>query len=111
MSKNYFAIERNGECYDHVMLRDDNDSIMFEDYLDMDYNTMKYSTDLEDFVCAVMAATDEECGEGNDQTVITLVGEDDVFIWGIIMGSDEDGMLRYNLVDWKKDGKNYRYEP
>ena len=28
-----------------------------------------------------------------------------------IMGYDENDMLRYVLVDWKKDGKNYRYAP
>lgn len=111
MSRNYFVIERDGECYDHVMLRGDDGSIMFENYLDMDYNTMKYSTDLEDFVCAIMTATDKECDGCNDQTIITLVGEDSMFIWGIMMGSDDDGTLRYILVDWKKDGKGYRYAP
>lgn len=107
---NYFAIECDGKYFDHVMLRDDENNIMFENYLDMDYETMKYSTDLEDFVCAVMDATSEMCGHDRNQAVITLVGEDDVFIWGIIMGADDDGMIRYSLVDWKSDGKNYRYE-
>jgi hypothetical protein len=103
----YFAIENNGEYHDHVILKDGNGHIMFENYLDMDYETMKYSTDLEDFVCAVMEASEEM--SGGDQTVITLVGEDDVFIWGIIIGN-VDGDIRYSLVDWKKDGKNYRYD-
>ena len=105
---NYFAIENNGEYYDHVILKDSDGNVMFENYLEMDYETMKYSTDLEDFVCAVMEAS-EEMSSG-DQTIITLVGEDDVFIWSIIMGAD-DGDIRYNLVDWKSDGKSYRYEP
>ena len=108
---NYFAIERNGEYRGRVALRDGDGSIAFENYLDMDYETMKYSTDLEDFVLAVMEATDEEYGSDNDQTIITLIGEDDIFIWSIIMGSDDDGTIRYNIVDWKKAGKNYRYEP
>lgn len=106
---NYFAIEHGGNYYDHVVLKDSDGHPVFTDYLDMDYETMKYSTDLEDFVCAVMEAADEDGGA--DQTVITLVGEDGVFIWGIIIGYDEDDMLRYVLVDWKKDGKNYSYEP
>lgn len=104
---NYFAIENNGEYYDHVMLRDGNGHIMFENYLDMDYETMKYSMDLEDFVCAVMYASEEM--SGGDQTVITLIGEDDVFIWGIIIGV-EDGEVRYSLIDWQQDDKKYRYE-
>ena len=104
---NYFAVENNGKCYDHVMLRDGNGHILFENYLDMDYETMKYSTDLEDFVCAVMDASEEM--SGGDQTVITLIGEDDVFIWGIIIGV-EDGEVRYSLINWQQDGKKYRYE-
>ena len=104
---NYFAIENTGEYYDHVMLRDGNGPIMFENYLDMDYETMKYSMDLEDFVCAVMDASEEM--SGGDQTVITLIGEDDVFIWGIIIGV-EDGEVRYSLIDWQQDDKKYRYE-
>ena len=41
---------------------------------------------------------------------INRFGEDDVFIWGIIMGPDAEDGIRYVLVDWKKDGKSYRYE-
>ena len=105
---NYFAIECNGTCRENVILRDGDGNVVFTDYLEKDYDTMKYSTDLEEFVCAVMEACEEL---GGDQVALTLVGEDGVFIWGIIMGYDEDEMLRYVLVDWKKDGQNYRYEP
>ena len=103
---NYFAIENNGQYYDHVTLRDDSGNLVFENYRDMDYETMKYSIDLEDFVCAVMEASEEI---GGDQTIITLIGEDEAFIWSIIMGV-EDGEIRYKLVDWQKDGKIYKYE-
>ena len=104
---NYFAIERNGQCNEHIMLTNDNGSFAFKDYLAKDYDTMKNSADLEDFVCAVMDATEDFDG---DQVAITLVGEDGVFIWGIIIGRDEEDSLRYVLIDWKKDGTNYRYE-
>lgn len=104
---NYFAIENNGQYYDHVFIKDNNGNVVFENYLDMDYEAMKYSTDLEDFVCAVMDAS-ENMSNG-DQTILTLVGEDDVFIWSVIMCL-EDYEVRYSLVDWTKDGKKYRYE-
>jgi hypothetical protein len=72
---------------------------------------MKSQEDLEDFVCAIMDVADSITDVVSTDTVITLVGEDDIFIWSIIAGTvDSDGDLRYVLVDWKKDGKSYRYE-
>ena len=103
---NHFAIECNGLCRENVILLDANGNVMFADYLEKDYEEMKYSTDLEDFVCAVMDAC-EELGE--DQAAITLIDKDGWFIWGIILGYVDDD-LRYSLVNWRKDDKKYRYE-
>lgn len=107
MSKNYFAIEYNQQYWEHVVLKDKDGNVKFDDYLDKTYDEMKSSTDLEEFVVAIM---DAASGDTNNNAIITLIGEDGVFIWGIIMGPDEDDSVRYVLVDWKKDGKNYRYE-
>ena len=109
MSKNYFAIERNETCHTPVILADRNGDIVFAEFLDMSYEEMKSNESLEDFVVAAMEAADKICGVDDDQTILTLVGSDDVFIWSIIMGVVDDE-IRYSLVDWKKDGKNYRYE-
>ena len=111
MSNNYFAIERNGECWTNVILADENGNLAFEEFLDMNYNEMKDSALLEDFVVAAMDAANRKSGEIDDQTVVTLIGEDDVFIWGIMMEKDVDleDHIRYVLVDWKKDGKSYKY--
>ena len=108
MSKNYFAIERNGECKIPVILADRNGNAVYEEFLDMNYDDMKNSALLEDFVVAAMEAADRNCGVDDDQTIVTLVGNDDVFIWSIIMGYENDD-IRYCLVDWKKDGYHYRY--
>lgn len=102
----YFAVEHNGQCLDHVTIRDKDGSVMFSNYLNMTYDEMTSSEDLEDFVVAVMDAAN-----GDGQVLITLVGDDDVFIWSIIIGVEDDDGVRYVLVDWKKDGKSYRYEP
>lgn len=102
----YFAIESNQKCYEHVLIKDNNDNAMFKNYLDMTYDEMKDQEDLEEFVVAVMEAVSEE----GAQTIVTLIGDDDIFIWSIIIGMDGED-LRYVLVDWKKDGKSYRYEP
>ena len=109
MSKNYFAIERNGQCWNPVILADRNGDHAFEEFLDMSYDEMKNSALLEDFVVAAMEAADRICNVEDDQTIVTLIGSDDVFIWSIIMGSENDD-IRYCLVDWKKDGYSYRYE-
>lgn len=108
MSKNYFAIERNEQCWAPVILADRNENPVYEEFLEMNYEEMKASALLEDFVVAAMEAADRVCGIDDDQTIMTLVGSDDVFIWSIIMGYENDN-IRYCLVDWKKDGHSYRY--
>lgn len=105
----YFAIERSQHCMDHVAIRDNEGRVMFKNYFNMTYDEMKSSEDLEEFVVAVMDAANKSINDANDQTIVTLVGDDDVFIWSIIMGYQNDD-IRYCLVDWKKDGKCYRYE-
>ena len=103
----YFAIEHNQEYMDHVVIHDKDGNIVFGNYLDMTYGEMKSSEDLEEFVVAVMDAAREDDSE---QVLITLVGDDNIFIWSIIIGSDGDDGVKYVLVDWKKDGKIYCYE-
>jgi hypothetical protein len=107
MNKNYFAIECNQQYWEHVVLKDQDGNVKFEDYLNKTYDEMKSSEDLGEFVVAVMDAAN---GDTSNNTIITLIGEDGVFIWGIIMGPDEEDGVRYVLIDWKKDGKSYRYE-
>lgn len=108
---NYFAIERNGQCWTNVLLADSNGDPTFDEFLDMTYDEMKSSDRLPDFVVSVMDATNSAVDKSDDQTIVTLIGEDGVFIWSVIMGPGENDIVRYSLVDWKKDGKNYRYTP
>lgn len=110
MNKNYFAIERNGANWMPVILADHNGNPAFEEFLGMSYEEMKASEALEDFVVASMDAANRKSNSNDDQTVVTLVGEDGFFIWGILMGPGESGDIQYSLIDWKKDGQRYRYE-
>lgn len=105
---NYFAIERNGECWSPVILADSHGNPAFEEFLNMTYDEMKSNEQLDDFVAAAMEAADRKSEGEYDDTVVTLVGEDGFFIWGIIMASEGDD-IRYSLVDWKKDGMRYKY--
>ena len=108
----YFAIERDQHCLDHVTINDNEGNVVFKNYFDMSYDEMKSSIDLDEFVVAVMEAVGKNFNSDNNQTIITLIGDDDVFIWSIIIGTvEENGDLKYVLVDWKKDGKSYRYAP
>jgi len=107
----YFAIERGSHYLDHVVLKDTIDGGEgFEHYLNMTYDEMKSQEDLDDFVLANMEAADAMAPDEDDQTIVTLVGDDDIFIWSIIMGTVEEDSVNYVLVDWKKDGHQYRYE-
>lgn len=111
MSNKYFAIERNNKTWMPVMLQSRNGDSDFSDFLEMTYDEMKSSENLEEFVIAAMEATNEASGTDDDQTVVTLVGEDGFFIWGIMMGPGENYQIQYCLIDWLKDGNHYRYEP
>lgn len=111
MTKNYFSIERADKHYDNVTFRDENGDLAFEMLMNMSYDEMKTYDDLETFVVCAMDAGNELFGTNDDQTIITLIGEDDVFIWSVIVGEgDNEGDIKYVLVNWKKDGKSYRYE-
>ena len=111
MSKNYFAIERNGQCWDHVVLSGPFGNVAFEEFLDMTYEEMNNSDSLQKFVVACMIAANRKSGTEDEHTCVTLVGEDGCFIWGLLMGPGEGDDIRYSLIDWKKDGKSYRYAP
>ena len=111
MTKNYFTIERSDRCIEYLLIRRDDDSVAFEDVMNMSYDELKAYEDIDIFVAAVMDATNEYFNESDAQTAITLVGEDDVFIWGLLIGpGDEKDELKYCFIDWLKDGKKYRYE-
>ena len=110
MSKKYFSIERNNETWMPVILADYNGNPVFEEFLEMSYEEMKASDELEHFVLASLDAADRKSSGESDQTAVTLIGEDGCFVWGILIGSDENDDVRYALVDWQKDGSHYRYE-
>lgn len=110
---NYFVVERNGQCLEDVCIKDENNNIMFlEDIMHMSYDEIKSYKQIDEFVMCVMDATNTYFNEDDEQTIITLIGEDNMFIWSILIGpGDNTGELIYALCDWKKDGKVYRYLP
>lgn len=105
MNSNYFALERNGKCLENIVFTID-DNVEFEDLMNTSYEEMKAYPAIEQFVVAAMDATN---AIGGDQLIVNLIGPDDIFIWGIIVGIYDDD-YNYVFVDWHKDGKNYRYE-
>ena len=111
MVKNYFSIERSGKCYNGAVFRDNDGNIAFEELMNMSYDEVKEYDNMDVFVECVMDASNQLFGTSDEQTVITLIGEDNVFIWSVIVGTgDNEDDLKYVFVDWKKDGKSYRYE-
>ena len=110
VTKNYFALERGDQCFDQMCIKNDAGDLLFEDVMNMSYEELKSYDNLEAFVDCAMSLSNKLFQGEDDQTIVTLIGEDDVFIWSIIMGPEENELLRYVLVDWKKDGKQYRYE-
>ena len=109
MSKNYFAIEQGNKCWDYVNPIEVNNE-RFKQFTDMTYEEMRSSADLDYFVESVMESVNRFTCSVDEQTAITLVDENGIFIWSIIMGPKDDDTINYCLVDWGKDGKHYRYE-
>ena len=107
---NHFAIEHNGNCYEPVLLADSDGDLAFAEFLEMTYDEMKSSEQLEGFVVAAMEAAMSK-GDDEDEysdVAVTLIGEDGFFIWGIIMSAEGDN-ITYKVVDWKADGKHFKY--
>ena len=109
MTRNYFAIERTGRCVETLIVGEGG-AILFEDLMSMSYEEMKAYGNIEGFVVTVMDMVNTYFEEDDEPTTITLVGEDNVFIWGILIGPEDEDGLKYAFIDWKKDGKSYRYE-
>jgi hypothetical protein len=110
LMQNYFSIEREGQQVDHVMLMDKNDNPAFTEVMDMSLEELKNYDGLEEMICSFMDATNELFEGEDEETFITLVDEDNVFIWSIVIGpSETEGDILYKFVDWKADGKIYKY--
>ena len=101
MSNNIFAIERDGHYWEGIIL-DGHGNPVFTEFLDMTYDEMKSSEQLENLVVAVMDAANAASNMNDEQTIINLLDEDGIFIWGIMIGPGENDEIRYSLVDWKK---------
>lgn len=111
MTKNYLAVEREDNHEDHIFIKRDG-KLDFQDIINMSYDEIKSYERIDELVVAIMDAANEYF-EGTDDTdtVFTLLGEDDLFIWSIIIGpGDNSDEFKYEFVDWTKDGKNYRYK-
>lgn len=111
MTSNYFSIEREGLCIDRVHIQQDDGTLAFEGVMNMSYDELRAYDGIDVFVAAVMDTTNEICDGDDEDTVITLIGNDDVFIWSMLIGAGESkDELKYSLIDWTKDGKKHRYE-
>ena len=110
MTKNYFAIERSGKCIDRVLLKREDGTIAFEDLMNMSYGELKGYLNIEEFVTCVMDVTNAHLSENDDLTLITLIDENNIFIWSVLIGPGDDAdEFKYGLIDWRQDGKSYRY--
>lgn len=111
MVNNYFAIERTNQCIDHLCIKRDDGTIAFEDIMNMSYNEIKEYKEIDVFVTGIMDASNEYFNENDEQTIVTLIGNDDIFIWSILIEpSENEDQLNYAFIDWQKDGQSYRYE-
>ena len=111
MANNYFSIERNGKCADKIIIKCEDGKIAFENIMNMSYEKIKAYDKIGEFITGIMDAANAYFKDGDEQTLVTLVGQDDIFIWGILIGpGDNEDELTYALIDWGKDGKKYRYE-
>ena len=111
MTKNYFAIERHNKGAERLTMHKDDGTIAFEDVMNMSYDEIKQYENIDSFIVAVMDAANQYFNTNDEDTLITLVGDDDVFIWSILIGCEGDSEdIRYAFIDWLKEGRKYRYE-
>ena len=114
----HFTIERNGRCWesaDKLASRVNMIQSRVDELKNSTYDEMKSKHWIEGFISAIMEEADELSGTSGDQTIVTLVDEDGLFVWSIIIAGTENyeasWEVNYAFVDWKKGGKSYRYAP
>ena len=110
MTGNYFSIERNDHCIENILFKNDKGEIIFQEVLSMTYDEVKSYERIEEFVVCVMDVTNDFFEDDDNQTLLTLIGEDGVFLWSILIGPDKEDAIRYAFLNWQKDGKKYRYK-
>lgn len=108
---NYFTVERQGQCIEKIYLEKEDGTPAFVDVMNMSYEDLRSYDGLSEFVTAVMDASNTYLDECDADTIVTLVGDDDIFIWGILISpTDNEDEFKYATINWKKDGKNFRYQ-
>ena len=112
MSGNYFSIERDGKSWEHLNFYGESKMTSIQEIATMTYDDIRSYEHIDTLIVATMDAANKHFGEDDAQTILTLIGEDGVFIWSILITpTDTSDEFRYAFVDWQKDGKKYRYEP
>ena len=110
MVDNYFVIERDNQWVEYASMVNQNGAAIFEEVAHMSYDDIKTYDKLNEFVVALMDASNEHFKTDDELTLVTLVGADDIFVWGILIGPTDNGdELKYMFIDWTKNGKQYRY--
>ena len=109
--ENSFAIERSGKAIDDLIILDENGEIAFEDVMNMSCeDVLENNERIQEFIIAVMDSTNAFFEEEDDDTAVTLIGPDGVFIWGAILIPDGEGGINYQFINWQEDGQIFKYE-
>lgn len=103
---NTFSIERGDNIIHNVFFA--TKDYEMPNVANMSFDEIAHYEGLSDIVDAMLDATDDAFGTGNEDVFITLVDEDGYFIWSINIEQDNSSFA-YGLINWRKDGELYCY--
>ena len=96
MNNNYFAIEYKGYCLDHCQPNND----LVKEFSNMSYEDI-LKHDLDEFICNTLDYVETSFDYEGEEVIVTLIGEDDIFIWSVVMQQIDDENVKYvTYVEW-----------
>lgn len=104
---NTFSIERGGQILHNVFFA--NKDYETPNVEEMTFEELSNYEGLADLVDAMLDATDDAFGPGQEDVFITLVDEAGRFIWSINIEQDGNE-FSYGLIDWRQSDDCYYYE-
>ena len=106
---NTFSIEHGNGFVKDVCFADFTGNISHEEISALTFEELSNYDKIDYFIEGILEACDRFFGESNKEIIVTLVGEDGYFIWGVILNPAEYS-ISYQLIDWTKDDQLFRYE-
>lgn len=96
-----------------LIIRKDGEDVLEDIFKITECKEFKKSPQMEEFINCIYQMAEEYFeaeGQFDSICVIAVDKERRILQWGINISKHDAESLQFNLIDWKEDGKIFRYE-